>query len=578
MGCRKLQELKMKKNVVLLYMAINFNVALIAESYVNRLFPLGSPPAKIVDVADIIHASPDLRLAAMTLQGIVNCGKEAKLYCLAEENCQDLMWLELIKKQGYIDSYNILSIEEVFRKYSDLYRRVIVYDSNLASTINIATMIAAADGDAIVISEKDIERFSTKDKQTVSLKGKWRSNIEAYEWAYENLFDKMNKKVMACYHPNSIPHNLRDYLVANKIFTFWITSREKQDGVKSDFEKEKAFAEKLFAQYPPNTPVLGFWYSEKDSGINEYSGVGLAGLYGLITYPCDWNTNLSFHSGIKIDWKKVGAKYRSSRTCQKEVFDKNKIYVCFAITDSGDSPMYWQAAEHKVWQDEKMGQIPISWSLGPGCIELTPVILEWFYDNIPAEDRFFLGYSGAGYTHPYQNLFSKTKSPEKAWAQYFDITDFYMNTLDIEYVCLYTDAWKEFSRKEKDPLTAQFADNLPKVEAFIMGMGRDEAMTAEKALYCIGKSNVLVIHVMTRWDTQSIGRNAKNNQWLADEIRKNSPQSGAGFVMVHPLSWSYYASDLVEVMNLLGEDYEVVSLPTFVDFAKTYGISDRIKK
>jgi len=146
-----------------------------------------------------------------------------------------------------------------------------------------------------------------------------------------------------------------------------------------------------------------------------------------------------------------------------------------------------------------------------------------------------------------------------------------MNILQIPYVCLYTDAWREFDRKQRDPLTTRFADNLPRTEAFIMGMGRDEGMTAEKANYLIGTNDVLVSHVMTRWDTSSVGvRSKKNNQWLADEIKKHSPKGKSGFMMVHPISWSYYASDLVEVMEILGDDYEVVSLPTFVKIARDF--------
>lgn len=543
------------------------------ELHVNRLFPLGSPPAKVIDVADIMAATPDVRLAAFTLQGLVNGGKEAKVYFIAETNCKDQMWLDLTKKEGHIDSYNLMSIDDLFEKYSDHYSKVIVYDADLPNTINIATMMASVEN-GIVISKEDIGRFG-KEKKVVDLTGRWKTNVEAYEWAYENLFDKMSKEVMACFHPTGIPHNIRDYLVANKVFTFWVTGKAKEDKVKSDHEKEKAFAEKVFAKYPPNTPALGFWYSGADSGIDEYTGVGISGQYGILSHPADWNTNLSFHSGIKLDWTKIGQNYNNSRTEKNIKPKKDKMYVCFAITDSGDAPMYWQAAEYMVWQDKKMGKIPINWSLGVGCIELTPVIVKWFFDNMPPEDRFFIGYSGLGYTHPYRDLFGKTKDPKKAWKEYFKLTDEYMDILEIPYVCLYTDAWFEFDRKKKDPLTARFADNLPGTEAFIMGMGRDEGMTAEKANYLIGKNDVLVSHVLTRWDAASVGvRSRKNNQWLADEIKKHSPKSKAGLMMVHPISWSYYASDLVEVMDMLGKDYEVVSLPTFVKMAKELDITN----
>ncbi len=190
---------------------------------------------------------------------------------------------------------------------------------------------------------------------------------------------------------------------------------------------------------------------------------------------------------------------------------------------------------------------------------------------MPREDRFFLGYSGLGYVHPYRNLFGKTADSGAAWRESFSRTDAYMEQLRIPYVCLYTDAWRPFDRRVRDPLTARFADNLPRAEAFIMGMGRDEGMTAESATYSIGTNDVLVCHVLTRWDPQAVGqRGEKNNRWLADEIGRHSPKRGGGFVMVHPISWSYYPSDLVEVLKLLGDRYQAVSLPNFVALAREH--------
>ena len=539
---------------------------LLADDYSNKLFPVGSPLAGSIDVVDILGEDPDTRLAAITLQGIINRGPEAKVYYIAEKNCNDLFWLELTQKEKQIDSYRKITLDILSEKYKDCYEKVIIYDAELINTINIATMMASVEN-GIVIAKKDLKRFG-RGKEVVDLTGRWQSNVQAYNWAYENLLDKMSSKVLACYHPDSIPHNLRDYLTAHKIFTFWITSKEKQDGIKSDFEKEKNFAAKLFQKFAPGTPVVGFWYSGKDPGINEYTGVGFAGEYGMITIPGDWNTNLSFHSGTKVDWAKVIAQYRKTRSVKEVKIKKDKIYLCFAITESGDSPMYWQAAEYEVWSDKDTGNIPINWSLGPATMELMPLIMKWYYQQIPTEDYFFIGLSGAGYTHPYRNLFGKTVEPESAWREYLDLTRHYMEVFGVDYLGLYTDAWVPFDRKENDLTTLRFINNIPSLKALIMGMGRDDGLKAEDANYYLGKQNILVSHVMTRWDSANIGRNAKNNQWLAEEIRKNSPGSKPGFMMVHPISWSYYASDLVEVMNLLGDDYQVVSLPTFIEMVR----------
>jgi hypothetical protein len=252
-----------------------------------RLLPEGRPAADVIDVVDIQREPADIRLAAITLQGNVNSGENARIYYIEQANMHDLFWLRQCEESGAFSRSNRLTLDELFRKYSDSYSTIVVYDPELPATINVASMIASVE-DGIAAAPGGLQRFG-EGKRVIDLRNRWSSNVEAYEWAMENLLTQMNPSVLACLHPDAVPHNLRDYLTANRIFTFWITGPEKQDGKKSSFEKEKAFAEKLFKKFPAGTPVLGFWYSGKDTGINEYPGVGLAGEYGLLTIPSDWN-------------------------------------------------------------------------------------------------------------------------------------------------------------------------------------------------------------------------------------------------------------------------------------------------
>jgi hypothetical protein len=100
-----------------------------------------------------------------------------------------------------------------------------------------------------------------------------------------------------------------------------------------------------------------------------------------------------------------------------------------------------------------------------------------------------------------------------------------------------------------------------------MGMGRDEGIIESGHNYTIGEENTLVSHVVTRWDATSIGRSEKNNKWLIDEIVRNTPAQRPAFITVHALSWAYYPSDLVSVLEGLGDDYVAVSLD---DYRKLY--------
>jgi len=533
------------------------------EMWSNRLFPDGSPPAEVVDVVDIRSASADTKLAAFTLQGQINRKPKAKAYLLSGES--DVFWLDWMKEKGYIHDTRRLSLSQYFHEYRDTYRSVVVYDPELPATINIATMVASLD-DGIVIAPADLKKHGN-EKTVVDLRGRWKTNVEAYRWALSNLWERMNHSLLACFHPNYIPHNLRDYLIRNQVFTFWITGREEEDGVKSSFSSERQFAEELFSLSPVNIPVIGFWGSGGDAGITEYEGVGLAGQYGKLTVPCDWTTNLSFLSGIPVDFEKLVAEYKKLPTPQEHTLENDKVYISFDIVESGDAPVYWQNVQRTVWQDSGRGKIPIGWSLGPSAIELIPPIMAWFYEKATWNDDFIMGISGACYVHPYRDFMAKVADPESAWKDYLRLTQHYMDILDLRDIYLYTDAWKPFERGVRDPVTMRFAHGLENLDSLILGMGRDEGITRTSPNYFTEQSDVLVSHIFTRWDTNNVKHIPENRKWLIDEIRKNTPTKRPAFMHIHALSWGYHPSDLLAVLEELGNEYVAVSA---ADFRRLY--------
>lgn len=525
----------------------------------NHLFPQGSPPAKIVDVIDFRSTSKDTKLAAITLQGHINKRNEASAYLLLKES--DVFWLNWMKKRGYIHDTNELTIPQYFQKYQDIYKSTVVYDPELPNTINIATMIASLDA-GIVIAPSDLAKYEN-EKKVINLCGRWKTNVEAYEWAFSNLWPQMNHHILACFQPDFIPHDLRDYLVRNRVFTFWVTGRDKEDGKKSSFSREKQFMEKLLRESPVNIPVLGFWGSGGDHGITEYAGVGLAGQYGKLTVPCDWATNMSFLSGVQVDFSELVARYRNLPTRPSPTLENDKVYISFDIVESGDAPVYWQNVQRKVWQDPGRGKIPIGWSLGPSTIELIPPIMAWFYEQATPNDYFIMAMSGACYVHPYRDFMSKVEDPESAWQSYLELTQYYIDTLNLRDMCLYTGAWKHFDRSKQDDITAKFTDNLKSLDSLILGVGRDEGITETSPNYLIGQNDTLVSHVFTRWDVNNVKHIPENRQWLVDEIRKNTPQKRPAFMHIHALSWGYYPSDLIAVLEELGDGYVAVSPAEF---------------
>jgi hypothetical protein len=524
-----------------------------------RWFPASPPPASDMAVVDVRTESAGTKLAMTTLQGIVNQGETTRLYLLLQDH--DVFWLDHLKDHAHLTNTRSLNLEEAFDLFREDVAGAVIIDPGVPATINVATMMASVD-QLLVLDPSMIDRAEGLDN-VIDLRGRWSTNVEAQEWAFEHLRPRMSPDVLACYHPTSIPHHMRDYFVQQRVFTFWITSEEKQDGVVSNHAAERAFAEKLFAASPPNTPVLGFLYSGQDHGINEYTGVKLAGEYGMITVPCDWGSNTSVHSGIPADVKAAAARWRARMDeIPAPTVDENKVYVALDILDSGDAPHYWMTNQYRVFQDPARGSVPINWSLGVATAELYPAVLAWHYDNATLADTFFCGLSGLGYMFPYLGYASRRSDADLTWRELLSATDASMRDLQLKAIVLYTDSWKPFPRDAYDPITMRYIDNVPSATLLILGMGRDGDSNPEPN-YLLGDRNVLVSHAMTRWDPQNTGRNPENIQWLADEIRKQTPATRPAFLHVQCLSWSYHPTDLRAVMDELGEEYEPVTLDAF---------------
>jgi hypothetical protein len=521
--------------------------------------PAGSPPAEAIVVADLQDAALDTKLAAITLAGRLNAGPVSQVYLLLDH--WDAFWLKHLEEQKTISSSPVLSAEAYFARFADAFDKVILYDPGLPASINVATMMASLES-AIVAAPSDAERLGA-GKAIEDLAGRWKTETEAYRWAFMELWPRMNQRVLACYHPTATRHHIRDYLLRHRVFHFWVNSAEAAG--RSSHREELAFVKELLAAAPVNIPVLGFWYSGLDKGLDEYSGVGLAGRYGKITVVCDWATNLSLLSGISVDMPSIVQQYRQRLRPPETSLDADKVYIAYHVLESGDSPSYLQTRQHEVWADPRRGQIPINWAMGAGILDLAPPIAAYYYENATPNDFLYMAISGIGYCHPYRDLMADTPDPEAAWAEYLEWTDGYRRRMGFDTVGLYTDAWKPFNRDRQDAVTKRFIEGMPGVAALVLGMGRDEGCNALNGNYYLENSPTLVSHVLTRWPTDYASKSREENiQWLVDDIQSQIPAERPAFLNVMALSWAYNPSDIEEVHRRLGPGPVAVSLPEMV--------------
>lgn len=532
-------------------------------SAASSVFPKGRRPADTVDVVNLADATPSMRLSLTMLQGLANRGPRTRVYVL-QPGPSDAFWLEHLKRKGYLKHTRTLSPDEFVAKYAKVYRKVFVYDPSLTGSMNAACMLGALEG-GLACHPDDAARLAG-GRPVEDLRGRWSANAEAIAWADRSLRPRMNARMLASMNPQGPEISLFDYLTAHRVFTFWITSKEKADRKGTSHEAEREAVEAVLRTARPNTPVLGFWFSGVDHGINEYTGVGLAGETGQYTVVTSLSSNLTLLSGVNVDWNSAVKRYHA-RLAEREAptLDPNKIYVCFEFTESGDSPFYLQHVQWREWQDPARGRLPFNWNVGPTVLDLAGPIIEYFYDQATPNDFFYVALSGAGYNHPYRNLFGKVRDPQASWREYVALTSSYMRRMGLRDLQLYTDAWMPFDRARHDAVTLRFVDGIPNLRSVVLGMGRDGELTGDTGNYRLGKRDVLVSHCLTRWDPDYAGKSKEQQiDWLVNDVRAHAPAARPGFMHAMVLSWPYDPTEYVEIVRRLGPEYVPVTIPEYV--------------
>ncbi|MCS6863270.1 MAG: GxGYxYP family putative glycoside hydrolase, partial [Abditibacteriales bacterium] len=258
----------------------------------RRVFPQ-SPPVS-AEEAVVVHsvAADDqpTRVALGCLQGLVNA-QRPRLYLIYTDH--DDRWLRWYQERGYVKRVErMASADAVIQRFRAVVKGAILVDERF---LNVGTMLASVRG-GMVCTPALAERWSLP--VIADLRGRWRRDVDAYRWAFRTLWPQMNQDVLCSGHPRRSPQQT-DYLVAHRIFTFFISGGVDGADEGKDPAEEIRLAEEILAACRPNGAVMGWWsWSDPPEGIGEYMGMTLASRYAKMTIGTEFMTNMSFHSGI----------------------------------------------------------------------------------------------------------------------------------------------------------------------------------------------------------------------------------------------------------------------------------------
>lgn len=327
-------------------------------------------------------------MAITSIQGIVNRTSKTKIFLT--NTPQEHTWTPYNSAQSWIDKGVIPADAEYpalnyGKKYPVLSYLLEHYQSEIKGMVQVPSLSGSiVDGavmagvtvagveDSILVSSS-IEKYIANEGYNFTVKANTRSfksNIEAFDWAFENYFDKCNKAFLAQHTFTAFGGGMDDqfpifydYLISSQVFVFCL------DGNKEDeLAKIKSFL--VPENYPVGTAVLGL-------PVDEGKGIACLseqGYYLAIMYVPNLSVTSSYENVESQIQKPV-------EPTAPTTIENNKNYVAFFATD-GDSmgfPAYFMY-EH-ITNSPYRGMVPIGWSFNPHLVELFPTLLSYYSKN-----------------------------------------------------------------------------------------------------------------------------------------------------------------------------------------------------
>ena len=311
---------------------------------------------------------------------------------------------------------------------------------------------------------------------------------------------------------------LRDYAVANRAMVFWLDANAPA---------ERGLMEKILQAACRGTPYLG-WFGNDIEG--EFGAVELTSRYGVPVVPADWFNNLTVFSGTRAQPNQPppAEKTRPTRELQ------HRIYVTFTFGE-GDNLQYNQHHLRKLWDDPARGKVPINWSSTPLLLDAAPAIFDYYQRTKTSNDYLLSGPSSVGYFYP-------EPWPDDYLGSHLRNTRSYVerSAMVIPYVLNRT-GHRDVPLSAHDVRTYRDEHEVPGI---LLGWGEEFGL---EWIEGVPVANV-----------RGIGSIEEGHAVLARAKRQWNGQSPL-FLSVGVLAWNLTPSDVVELIEALGDEFEVVT-------------------
>ena len=509
-----------------------------------EVFPRAAKPAPRQIVFDLKAQPYDRRMLLLCLQGLVNREQPA-LYAVFDET--DRQWLDWMKQRGWIESEEVVADPmTLVARYREKIKGVVIYDSRLASSKNIAMMIASLK-DGVVASPRLARELGLPVLD--DLRGRWKTHAEAYRWAFDHLWPQLNHFVMACLYPDDAS-GLRDYLYQQRVFTFWITGPIDGALPGGDPTAEARVMEEVLAQAPANIPMMGFPWAGDDVGIGEGGGVRLFAQYGKFLVGAVGVANLSMQSGFPTP------AFHQRRPPAPQL-QKDKVYLTWLMSDGDNLPVLTRGNFPQLWRNPARGRVPIAWSLSPCAALMVPATVDYYFEHASTNDAFVGAVSGVGYTYPddYAQRFEPA-ARTRIFGDFLKLTRDYLPRSDLKEIWIMGVSQPE--------MVNRYAAEIPALDAIFPDYGK--RLDRYDEVFYPAARGVPVFHAVTHWEEGAT--RSRKIDLLVEELRAATPVERPAFLHAFIWNWGADLSILPEVMSRLGSQYVAVGPEHLAALAK----------
>jgi hypothetical protein len=399
-----------------------------------------------------------------------------------------------VKDTPGIQRWNIAQLGNIAGKRTFASLQLHVAGGAAGATWKRARFVSPEGAVATPLRQMKLEDLGIKVKE--DLRGRFTSNVAAYQWALDNLMPKCSKWLAHTVNGGTVdgiltgvcgPMSGFDWQVQNRGFVFnlgctpqKLVSYGTQAGGNP---KHAAMYRKILAALKSPAMINGY-------GDPEDVWCSLLSEYGHYSFHAF--NNWSFHSKVPATGKPIRQKI--AFTPQNTKPDTGKYYVCF-MTSEGDTmkgplPFFFGS-----WFDPNRGKTPVNWGINPLMARHFPAMLEYFYDTASPNDYFFAGCSGAGYCYP-------------------DVMK------DLEGFCRHTrDLCAQADLPCIDIWGATSWDTLRRYEAITKPLALT-SNTAPARLGFIGSGTPVVFHELAYWQTYGLDSGQSWSNVFTDDAKR----------------------------------------------------------